>query len=100
MNHPKQERTLVIIKPDGVQRTLIGEIIGRFEKIGFEIGGYENVKGDGRTYIEKHYTLDPKGRRITGEKRIKNAKRKRRNIGKLRTLFEITATALENSKNI
>ena len=75
MNHPKQERTLVIIKPDGVQRTLIGEIIGRFEKLGFEIGGYENVCLR-KNIFEKHYTLDPEWRRITGEKRIKMQKKK------------------------
>jgi len=31
------ERTLIIIKPDGVQRHLVGEIIGRFEKKGLKI---------------------------------------------------------------
>ena len=35
-NHPKQEQTFVIIKPDGVQRSLIGEIIKRFERVGRE----------------------------------------------------------------
>ena len=35
--HPSKERTLVIIKPDGVQRTLIGEIIKRYEKIGLKL---------------------------------------------------------------
>ncbi len=33
------ERTLSIIKPDGVQKNLIGEIVGRFEKAGLEILG-------------------------------------------------------------
>ena len=37
MSHPKHERTLVIIKPDGVQRSLIGEIISRFERTGLKI---------------------------------------------------------------
>lgn len=36
-NHPRKERTFVIIKPDGVQRALIGDIINRFEKIGLKI---------------------------------------------------------------
>ncbi|PIP29601.1 nucleoside-diphosphate kinase [Candidatus Kuenenbacteria bacterium CG23_combo_of_CG06-09_8_20_14_all_36_9] len=36
MSHPKQERTLVLIKPDGVQRSLIGEIIHRFERVGLK----------------------------------------------------------------
>lgn len=39
MAHPKNERTLVIIKPDGVQRTLIGEIIKRYEQVGFKLQG-------------------------------------------------------------
>ena len=37
MQHPKTERTLVVIKPDGVQRSLIGEIIGRFERVGLKM---------------------------------------------------------------
>jgi len=37
MKHPKKERTLVLLKPDAVQRSLIGEIIGRFEKVGLKI---------------------------------------------------------------
>lgn len=36
-NHPSRERTLVIIKPDGVQRSLIGEIIKRYERVGLKM---------------------------------------------------------------
>jgi nucleoside-diphosphate kinase len=36
-NHPSKERTLVIIKPDGVQRSLIGEIIKRYERTGLKM---------------------------------------------------------------
>lgn len=35
--HPKHERTFVIIKPDGVQRGLIGEITQRFERTGLKL---------------------------------------------------------------
>jgi nucleoside-diphosphate kinase len=35
--HPSKERTLVIIKPDGVQRSLIGEIIKRYERVGLKL---------------------------------------------------------------
>lgn len=35
--HPREEKTLVLIKPDGVQRSLAGEIISRFEKVGLKI---------------------------------------------------------------
>ncbi len=34
--HPKKERTLVIIKPDGVQRSLMGEILARIERTGLK----------------------------------------------------------------
>lgn len=70
MNHPKKERTLVIIKPDGVQRTLIGEVIKRYEKIGLKLSALKMLVPT-HDQIEKHYTLDPEWRRITGEKTIK-----------------------------
>jgi len=37
MTHPKEERTYVMIKPDGVQRALVGEIIKRVERVGLKI---------------------------------------------------------------
>lgn len=37
MIHPKKERTFVIIKHDGVQRSLIGEVIKRIERVGLKI---------------------------------------------------------------
>jgi len=40
----KQERTLVLIKPDGVQRGLIGEIIARFERKGLKVVGLKFLK--------------------------------------------------------
>lgn len=36
-NHTERERTLVIIKPDGVQRSLIGEIVKRYERSGLKL---------------------------------------------------------------
>jgi nucleoside-diphosphate kinase len=39
-----KERTLSIIKPDGVQRGLVGEIIGRLEKAGFRIVAMKMVR--------------------------------------------------------
>lgn len=35
--HPKKEKTFVILKPDSVQRGLIGDIIQRFERIGLKV---------------------------------------------------------------
>ncbi len=37
MNHPKKERTYVMIKPDGIHRSLIGEVISRFERAGMKL---------------------------------------------------------------
>lgn len=39
-----KERTLVAIKPDGVQRRLIGQIIKRFEQRGFRLVGLKMVQ--------------------------------------------------------
>ncbi len=68
--HPKHERTLVIIKPDGIQRNLIGEIIGRYERIGLKLVGIKMLTPTAEM-IEKHYTLDPEWRMKTGLKTIK-----------------------------
>jgi len=68
--HPKYERTLVIIKPDGIQRNLIGEIIKRYEQIGLKLVGIKMLVPTAEM-IEKHYTLDPEWRMKTGMKTIK-----------------------------
>jgi nucleoside-diphosphate kinase len=38
------ERTFVMVKPDGVQRNLVGEIIGRFERKGFKLVGMKLMR--------------------------------------------------------
>ncbi|MEY3299115.1 MAG: nucleoside-diphosphate kinase [Cyanobacteriota bacterium] len=48
------ERTFLMIKPDGVQRGLISEIIGRFEKKGFTLVGMKFMAVP-RELAEKHY---------------------------------------------
>ncbi len=48
------EKTLVIVKPDGVERGLIGEILSRYENMGLEISKCKMVKADKQT-LEKHY---------------------------------------------
>jgi nucleoside-diphosphate kinase len=73
--HPKKERTFVAVKPDGVQRSLIGEIISRFERVGLKLVGIKMMVVD-KDHVEKHYTLDPEWRRITGEKTIASYKAK------------------------
>lgn len=69
-SHPKHEKTLIIIKPDGIQRNLIGEIIQRYERVGIKLIAAKLLTAS-EDMIEKHYTLDPEWRKITGEKTIK-----------------------------
>jgi len=50
------ERTLVLVKPDAVQRLLVGRIIGRFEERGLKIVGMKLVRVD-RLQAERHYEV-------------------------------------------
>ena len=48
------ERTLVLIKPDGVQRGLVGEIVSRFEKKGLKMVGSKMMSLD-EAVLREHY---------------------------------------------
>ena len=48
------QRTLVVCKPDAVQRGIVGEILQRFERVGLKIVGMKMVMPDEKLY-EKHY---------------------------------------------
>jgi len=50
------ERTLIIIKPDGVQRHLTGEIISRFEHKGFKIVAAKFMRIS-KAAVKKHYAV-------------------------------------------
>jgi nucleoside-diphosphate kinase len=50
------ERTLVLIKPDAVQRLLIGRIITRFEERGLKVVGLRLIAVD-RALAERHYAI-------------------------------------------
>ncbi len=94
--NPKQERTVVLIKPDGIQRSLIGEIIKRYERSGLKLIGIKMIVPTAE-HIEKHYTVDPEWRRVTGEKTIKSYKDKGLNPPSEDPLA-ITAIILNNLK--
>ena len=93
MSHPKNERTLVLIKPDGIQRSLIGEIIRRYERSGLKLVALKMFVPT-KEQIERHYTLDPNWRRITGEKTIKNYREKGL-VPPIEDPLEITRVLLE-----
>lgn len=50
------ERTLILVKPDGVQRALAGEIIARFERRGLKLIGMRFIQMS-RELAEKHYAV-------------------------------------------
>ncbi len=54
MQHLKQEKTLVLVKPDGVKRGLIGEIVGRIERRGLKVIALKMVQV-GREHLENHF---------------------------------------------
>lgn len=56
-SNPRAERTLVLVKPDGVQRALVGEILQRFERAGLKIVSLEMRRAP-RELLERHYPND------------------------------------------
>lgn len=94
--HPSEERTLILIKPDGIQRTLIGEIIRRYERLGLKLAAIKMLVPT-KEHIEKHYTLDPAWRKATGEKTILGYQDKGLEPPSLDP-YEITGKILENLK--
>ncbi|WNC17258.1 nucleoside-diphosphate kinase [Brevibacillus brevis] len=59
------EKTFLMVKPDGVQRNLIGEIVSRFEKKGYQLVGAK-LMNVSRELAEKHYA-EHKERPFFGE---------------------------------
>lgn len=70
--HPKQERSLVIIKPDGVQRSLMGEIIGRIERTGLKFAAVKLLVPKAEQCWEHYHKDDEwflkKGSRIVDDR--------------------------------
>jgi len=48
------EKTLILVKPDGVARGLVGEVISRIESKGYSIDAVRMLNAD-RSLLEKHY---------------------------------------------
>jgi len=53
----RHERTLILIKPDGIQRALAGTILARFEQAGLKIIALKMVQAQ-RAVLERHYPAD------------------------------------------
>ena len=70
---PHQERSLIILKPDAVQRSLMGEIIGRFERKGLKFVGFKFCTPDEKQLFE-HYNKDDAWFEKKGANMIENLK--------------------------
>jgi nucleoside-diphosphate kinase len=88
--HPKQERTFVMIKPDGVQRGLIGEIIKRIERTGLKLVGLKLVLADEKV-LWVHYNKDDAWFTSKGAKIVENKKA---------AGLQVTKEAIEYGKDI
>ena len=67
-----KEKTLVLIKPDGVQRALVGEIMSRFERTGLKVIGIKMMYAS-KELAGKHYADDEEWLKSVGEKASKAA---------------------------
>lgn len=70
----KTERTLLVVKPDGVVRSLVGEVVSRIERTGLKLVGIKMVRVTPE-HVEKHYTLDENWFKNVGKKGIEGAKK-------------------------
>lgn len=84
------ERTLAVIKPDGVQRGLMGEILHRFERTGLKVVGMKMVWVD-KKLVSRHYSDDEAYLKSVGEKAIDAAREEG---------VEMSESALEVGKRV
>lgn len=84
------ERTLVLLKPDAIQRGLMGEIIGRFEKKGLKMSAMKMVWPDSKL-AAAHYDQPESAMMLLGERTIAAYKEKG---------VEIKETPIEIAKKI
>lgn len=70
MKHVKQQQTLILVKPDGVKRGLVGEVLSRIERRGLKIVALKQVQVD-RAHMDKHFPTDDEWRDRLGDKGLK-----------------------------
>lgn len=67
----QREQTLILAKPDALQRGIVGEIIRRFETRGFKVAGMKMVKPSAE-HIKKHYLATKEQLEGMGNKSLEN----------------------------
>ncbi len=70
MKHIKEEKTLALVKPDGVKRGLIGEVIRRIERRGLKVIALKMTQVD-RAHLENHFPKAEEWVERLGQKTLK-----------------------------
>lgn len=68
------QKTVILVKPDGVKRKLIGEIISRFEKVGFKIIAMKMIWVN-KGHVAKHYKNEKEYLKSIGERTLEDYKK-------------------------
>ncbi|MCJ7805619.1 nucleoside-diphosphate kinase [Patescibacteria group bacterium] len=66
-----KDETVVLIKPDGVRKGIIGEIMARFERVGLKIAAAKMIWVD-KTFVGKHYQDKDAYHKTVGTKILEN----------------------------
>lgn len=74
MINPKKERTLILVKPDGIERGLVGEVLKRFENRGFRLVGLKLIRPS-PLHIKKHYLATKQQLEGMGNKTLETLKK-------------------------
>jgi len=91
------EKTLVLIKPDGVQRSLVGKVITRFEDAGLKITAMKMIWTDEET-AKNHYYLDEEWAKSAFEKTRKSCEEEGKEV-KYKDHMELGQTLQKWSMN-
>lgn len=111
---PHQERSLVLLKPDAVQRSLIGEVVGRFERVGLKVAALKMVMATEAQLITHYNKTDEwyerKGKGIVADMEahkipvtkepIEYGKDIIRNMVKYMTAAPVVAIVLEGNQSV
>lgn len=66
-----KDQTVVLIKPDGVRKGIVGEILARFERVGLKIAAAKMIWVD-KTFVGKHYQDKADYHKTVGTKTLEN----------------------------
>lgn len=80
-----EERTLILMKPDVLQRQIVGEILSRFERKGFKIVAVKMLNAT-KTQVGEHYAADEQYLIETGEKAKKGAEMRGQDVSNWNSL--------------